>query len=145
MPQLKQPVLHSFYAPEEWKCLISVTLHLRKHPSSFPVPSFFSPLWTSINSVLYTILFFFFLIKLIWLCYAFKEYTLSIFFSVKYTAPTPHHSTTPTSPVPRCSRERKREKPGSEFGRYHATHRKIPVSVSFLRTTKLPWHRAQTH
>ena len=48
-------------------------------------------------------------IKLIWLCYAFKEYTLSIFFSVKYTAPTPHHSTTPTSPVPRCSRERKRE------------------------------------
>ena len=100
MPQLKQPVLHSFYAPEEWKCLISVTLHLRKHPSSFPVPSFFSPLWTSINSVLYTILFFFFLIKLIWLCYAFKEYTLSIFFqsNIRPQLPTTLQHQHPLSP-----------------------------------------------
>ena len=44
MPQLKQPVLHSFYAPEEWNWLILVTIHLRRHPSWFPVSSLFSPL-----------------------------------------------------------------------------------------------------
>ena len=67
-------------------------------------------------------------------------------FFVKFTTPTPHHfkkghyHLSPGVLLCVLSREKK-----MGIGRYHATHLKLPVSVSFPSIAKLSWRRAQTY